>query len=51
MEIGKVGYSSDFYFMSMVTLDMAIYKEIGQLLLRYQFKLRLFQPKLCPAKF
>ena len=28
MEIGKVGYSGEFYFMAMVTLNMTIYKEI-----------------------
>ena len=38
MEIRKVGYSGEFYFMIMVILDMIIYKKIGQLLLRYQFK-------------
>ena len=31
MEIERVGYSGEFYFN--VTLDMVIYKEIGQLLL------------------
>ena len=36
MEIEKVGYSGEFYFKA--TLDMIIYKEIGQLLLRYQSK-------------
>ena len=36
LEIEKVGYSGGFYFK--VTLDMVVYKEIGQLLLRYQFK-------------
>ena len=35
LEIEKVGYSDEFYFMAMVTLDMVIYKEIGQLFLRY----------------
>ena len=35
-EIEKVGYSGEFYFK--VTLYMVICKEIGQLLLRYQFK-------------
>ena len=40
MEIKKVGYSGEFYFKA--TLDMVIYKEIGQLLLQCQFKLRLF---------
>ena len=38
MEIGRVGYSGEFYFIAIVTLNMVIYKEIGQLLLRYQFK-------------
>ena len=38
MEIGKVGYSGEFYFIARVTLNMIIYKEIGQLLLRYQFE-------------
>ena len=38
MEIGKAGYSGEFYFIAIFTLDMVIYKEIGQLLLRYQFK-------------
>ena len=36
MEIEKVGYSGEFYFKA--TLDMVIYKEIGQLLLLCQFK-------------
>ena len=36
LEKDKVGYSGEFYFKA--TLDMVIYKEIGQLLLRYQFK-------------
>ena len=36
MEIEKVGYSREFYFKA--TLDMVICKEIGQLLLRGQFK-------------
>ena len=31
MEIGKVGYSGEFYFMAMVTINMIIYKEIGHL--------------------
>ena len=35
-EIEKVSYSGEFYFKA--TIDMVIYKEIGQLLLRYQFK-------------
>ena len=35
-EIEKVGYSGEFYFKA--TLDIVIYKEIDQLLLRYQFK-------------
>ena len=38
MEIRKVGYSGEFYVMAIVTLYMIIYKEIGQLLLQYQFK-------------
>ena len=33
MEIRKVGYSGEFYFMTMVTLNMIINKEISQLLL------------------
>ena len=36
MEIEKVGYSGEFYFKA--TLGMVIYNEIGQLLLRCQFK-------------
>ena len=32
----KVGYSGEFYLKA--TLDMVIYKEIGQLLLRFQLK-------------
>ena len=36
MEIEKVDYSSEFYFKA--TLDIGIYKEKGQLLLRCQFK-------------
>ena len=40
MEIEKVGYSGEFYFKA--TLGMVIYNEIGQLLLRCQFKKRLF---------
>ena len=38
LEIEKVGYSGELYFIAMVTLDMFIYKEIGQLLLWYQSK-------------
>ena len=34
----------------MVTLDMVISKETGQLLLQYQFKYKLYQPKLCLPK-
>ena len=48
---GKIGYSGEFYSMAMITLDMTIFKEIGQLLLQYQFKYKLYQPKLCLAKF
>ena len=40
MEIEKVGFSGEFCFKA--TLDMVIYKEIGQLVLRCQFKYRLF---------
>ena len=36
MEIEKVGYSGEFYFKA--TLDIVIYKEIGQLSLRCQLK-------------
>ena len=36
MEIKKVGYSGEIYFK--VTIDIVIYKEIGQLLLQCQFK-------------
>ena len=36
MEIEKVGYSAEFYFKA--TIGMVIYNEIGQLLLRCQFK-------------
>ena len=36
MEIEKVGYSGEFYFKA--TLELVIYKEIGQLLLRCQLK-------------
>ena len=36
MEIELVDYSGEFYFKA--TLDMAIYKEIGQLLLRCELK-------------
>ena len=35
MESEKVGCSGEFYFKA--TLDMVIYKDIGQLLLRCQF--------------
>ena len=35
MEISKVGYSGEFYVMAIATLNMIIYKEIGQLLLQY----------------
>ena len=38
MEIGKVGYIGEFYFIARVTLNMIIYKEICQLLLQYEFK-------------
>ena len=34
--IDKVGYSGELYLKA--TLDMVIYKEKGQLLLRYQFE-------------
>ena len=40
LEIEKAGYSGEFYLKA--TLDMVIYKEICQLLQRYQIKLRLF---------
>ena len=33
MEIRKVGYNGEFYFMTMFTLNMIINKVIGQLLL------------------
>ena len=36
MEIEKVSYSGKFYLKA--TLDLVIYKEKGQLLLRLQFK-------------
>ena len=36
LEIEKVGYNGEFYFKA--TLDIVIYKEIGHLLLIYQFK-------------
>ena len=36
MEIEKVSSSGEFYFKA--ALDIVIYKEISQLLLRYQFK-------------
>ena len=36
LEIEKVGHSGEFHFKA--TLDMVIYKEIDQLLLRYQSK-------------
>ena len=36
MEIEKVGYSGEFCFKA--ALEMVIYKDIGQLLLRCQFK-------------
>ena len=36
LEIEKISYSGEFYFKA--PLDMAIYKEISQLLLWYQFK-------------
>ena len=36
LEIEKNGYSGEFY--SKATLDMVMYKEIGELLLRYQIK-------------
>ena len=38
VEKGKVGYSDDFNFMAKVTLNMIMYKAIGQLLLWYQLK-------------
>ena len=38
MEIRKVRYSGEFYVMAKVTLNMIIYKEIGQLPLQYQLK-------------
>ena len=38
MEIWQFCYSVEFYIMTIVTLNMIIYKEIGQLLLRYQLK-------------
>ena len=38
MEIIKVGYSGEFYVMAIITLNMIIYKEIGQLQLQYRFK-------------
>ena len=46
VETEKAVYSGEFYFMAIVTLYMIVCKEIGQLLLRYQFRKRLFQPKL-----
>ena len=36
LEIEKAGYSGEFFFKA--TLDIVIYKEIDQLLLRYRFK-------------
>ena len=36
LEIKTVSYSGQFYFKAI--LDMVIYKEIGQLLLRYQIE-------------
>ena len=36
LEIEKVGYSGEFFLKA--TLDIVIYKEIDQLLLRDQFK-------------
>ena len=36
LEIAKFGYSGEFFFTA--TLGMVIHKEIGQLLLRCQFK-------------
>ena len=36
MEIENVGYSGEFYFKA--TLDMVMYKGIGQLVLRYKFR-------------
>ena len=36
MEMGKVGYTDELYLIAMVTLNMIINKEKGQLLLRYQ---------------
>ena len=38
MEIEKGGYSGEFYFMAIVTLYMIVCREIGQLLLRCQFR-------------
>ena len=38
MEIWQFCYSVEFYIMAIVTLNIIIYKEIGQLLLRYQLK-------------
>ena len=36
MEMGKVGHTGELYLIAMVTLNMIINKEKGQLLLRYQ---------------
>ena len=49
MEIEKVGYSGGFYFKA--TLDMVINKEIGQMLLGCQLKIKAFHLELFPAKF
>ena len=35
----------------MTTLDITISYETGQLLLKYKFKYKLYQPKLSPGKF
>ena len=51
MEIRKVVYSSEFYFMAMVTLNMIVYKEIGQLLLRYQLNKDFFSQTSVPSNF
>ena len=37
-EKGKIAYTGEFKFVAMITLDMIISKETGQVLLRHQFK-------------
>ena len=51
MEIGIFGYSGEFHFMAMVTLNMIIYKETGQLLFRYQLNKDFFSQSYVQPNF